>query len=299
MMATMDSLKGMGVAIVTPFQQDGKVDFPALQRLVEHMVAGGVDFLVVLGTTGETPTLSEEEQRRVLDFVLEVNGGRLPVVVGITGNNTVQLCAKLREWDWTGLSACLVAAPAYNKPSQQGLLAHYEQVADSAGCPVILYNVPGRTGCNLTAATTLTLSKHENICGIKEASGDMVQIGEILQGRPDGFMVWSGDDALAMPTVAMGADGVISVLGNALPRKMADMIHQVAFGQVHEARATHMTLLPLIDLLFQEGNPVGIKLVLNHLGFCQKNVRLPLVAGSAELRDKIYGALAALDVQTI
>lgn len=299
MMATMDSLKGMGVAIVTPFQQDGKVDFPALQRLVEHMVAGGVDFLVVLGTTGETPTLSEEEQRRVLDFVLEVNGGRLPVVVGITGNNTVQLCAKLREWDWTGLSACLVAAPAYNKPSQQGLLAHYEQVADSAGCPVILYNVPGRTGCNLTAATTLTLSKHENICGIKEASGDMVQIGEILQGRPDGFMVWSGDDALAMPTVAMGADGVISVLGNALPRKMADMIHQVAFGQVHEARATHMTLLPLIDLLFQEGNPVGIKLVLNHLGLCQKNVRLPLVAGSAELRDKVYGALAALDVQTI
>ena len=299
MMATMDSLKGMGVAIVTPFQQDGKVDFPALQRLVEHMVTGGVDFLVVLGTTGETPTLSEEEQRRVLDFVLEVNGGRLPVVVGITGNNTAQLCTKLREWDWTGLSACLVAAPAYNKPSQQGLLAHYEQVADSAGCPVILYNVPGRTGCNLTAATTLTLSKHENICGIKEASGDMVQIGEILQGRPDGFMVWSGDDALAMPTVAMGADGVISVLGNALPRKMADMIHQVAFGQVHEARATHMTLLPLIDLLFQEGNPVGIKLVLNHLGLCQKNVRLPLVAGSAELRDKIYGALAALDVQTI
>ena len=299
MMATMNSLKGMGVAIVTPFQPDGKVDFPALQRLVEHMVAGGVDFLVVLGTTGETPTLSEDEQRRVLDFVLEVNGGRLPVVVGITGNNTAQLCTKLREWDWTGLTACLVAAPAYNKPSQNGLLAHYEQVADSAGCPVILYNVPGRTGCNLTAATTLTLSKHENICGIKEASGDMVQIGEILQGRPDGFMVWSGDDALAMPTVAMGADGVISVLGNALPRKMADMIHQVAFGQVHEARATHLTLLPLIDLLFQEGNPVGVKLVLNHLGLCQKNVRLPLVAGSAELRDKIYGALAALDVQTI
>lgn len=299
MMATMNSLKGMGVAIVTPFQPDGKVDFPALQRLVEHMVAGGVDFLVVLGTTGETPTLSEDEQRRVLDFVLEVNGGRLPVVVGITGNNTAQLCTKLREWDWTGLTACLVAAPAYNKPSQNGLLAHYEQVADSAGCPVILYNVPGRTGCNLTAATTLTLSKHENICGIKEASGDMVQIGEILQGRPDGFMVWSGDDALAMPTVAMGADGVISVLGNALPRKMADMIHQVAFGQVHEARATHLTLLPLIDLLFQEGNPVGVKLVLNHLGLCQKDVRLPLVAGSAELRDKIYGALAALDVQTI
>lgn len=299
MTATMDSLKGMGVAIVTPFQPDGKVDYPALQRLVEHMVAGGVDFLVVLGTTGETPTLSAEEQRRVLDFVLEVNGGRLPVVVGITGNNTAQLCTKLREWDWTGLTACLVAAPAYNKPSQKGLLAHYEQVADSAGCPVILYNVPGRTGCNLTAATTLTLSKHDNICGIKEASGDMVQIGEILQGRPDGFMVWSGDDALAMPTVAMGAEGVISVLGNALPRRMADMIHQVAFGQVHEARATHLTLLPLIDLLFQEGNPVGIKLVLNHLGLCQKDVRLPLVAGSADLRDKIYGALAALDVQTI
>ena len=299
MMATMDSLKGMGVAIVTPFQPDGKVDFPALQRLVGHMVAGGVDFLVVLGTTGETPTLSEEEQRRVLDFVLEVNGGRLPVVVGITGNNTAQLCTKLREWDWTGLSACLIASPAYNKPSQQGLLAHYELVADAAGSPVILYNVPGRTGCNLTASTTLALSQHGNICGIKEASGDMVQIGEILQGRPDGFMVWSGDDALAMPTVAMGAEGVISVLGNALPRRMSDMIHQAAFGQVHEARATHLTLLPLIDLLFQEGNPVGIKLVLNHLGLCQKDVRLPLVVGSAELRDKIYGALAALDVQTI
>ena len=295
----MHALKGLGVAMVTPFQPDGKVDFPALQRLVDHLHGGGVDFLVVLGTTAETATLSVEERRRVLDFVLEVNAGRLPVVAGVTGNNTAALCDEMAQWDWDGLTACLSATPAYNKPNQEGLIRHFEHVADAAGAPVMLYNVPGRTGSNMSPSTTLELSKHANVCGIKEASGDLVQIAEILRGRPEGFMVWSGDDALAMPTMAMGADGVISVLGNALPKRMADMVHQTGFGQVTEASKTPLNLVPLVDLLFAEGNPAGIKMAMHHLGLCGPDVRLPLVAASEGLRDRLYSALASLDVQTI
>ena len=214
MTQVLSSLHGLGVAMVTPFNEQGNVDFPALQRMVEHQIKGGTAFLVVLGTTGETPTLSAAEQRRVVDFVLEVNAGRLPVVVGVTGNNTAELCERIHNWDVSGVAAFLVATPAYNKPGQEGLKAHYTSVADAAQRPVILYNVPGRTSCNMSAATTLTLANHSNVIGIKEASGDLEQIGDILAGRPPHFAVWSGDDALAMPTVAMGAEGLISVLGH-------------------------------------------------------------------------------------
>ena len=296
MTQVLSSLHGLGVAMVTPFNDQGNVDYPALQRMVEHQVNGGTSFLVVLGTTGETPTLSATEQRRVVDFVLEVNAGRLPVVVGVTGNNTAELCARIQGWDVDGIAAFLVATPAYNKPSQEGLKAHYTAVADAAQRPVILYNVPGRTSCNMSSATTLDLANHPNVVGVKEASGDLEQIGDILAHRPEHFAVWSGDDALAMPTVAMGAEGVISVLGNAFPKPMADMVQQASFGQTHEARSTHVTLKPLMTLMFEEGNPTGVKAAMDHLGLCGSEVRLPLMKASSTLKDKLYAAIAALEV---
>ena len=296
MTQVLSSLHGLGVAMVTPFNEQGNVDFPALQRMVEHQIKGGTAFLVVLGTTGETPTLSAAEQRRVVDFVLEVNAGRLPVVVGVTGNNTAELCERIHNWDVSGVAAFLVATPAYNKPGQEGLKAHYTSVADAAQRPVILYNVPGRTSCNMSAATTLTLANHSNVIGIKEASGDLEQIGDILAGRPPHFAVWSGDDALAMPTVAMGAEGLISVLGNAFPKPLTAMVEQASFGQTHEARSTHAALKPLMKLMFEEGNPAGIKAAMNHLGLCEGDVRLPLTKASSALKDKLYAAIAALEV---
>ena len=296
MTQVLSSLHGLGVAMVTPFNEQGNVDFPALQRMVEHQIEGGTAFLVVLGTTGETPTLSAAEQRRVVDFVLEVNAERLPVVVGVTGNNTAELCERIHSWDVNGVAAFLVATPAYNKPGQEGLKAHYTAVADAAQRPVILYNVPGRTSCNMSAATTLALAEHPNVIGIKEASGDLEQIGDILASRPAHFAVWSGDDALAMPTVAMGADGLISVLGNAFPKPMAAMVEQASFGQTHEARSTHAALKPLMALMFEEGNPAGIKAAMKHLGLCEGDVRLPLTKASSALKDKLYAAIAALEV---
>lgn len=289
-------LQGLGVALITPFHGDGKVDFPALQRMVEHLATGGCDFLVVLGTTAETPTLSPEEQRSVVDFVVEVNANRMPLVVGVSGNNTLELCARIRTWDLEGIDAFLVASPAYNKPSQLGIVRHFNAVADAAPKPIVLYNVPGRTASNMTAATTLELAQHHNVCGIKEASGDLGQIGLILSQRPKDFSVWSGDDALAMPTVSMGAEGVISVMGNAYPAEMSRMIQQAAFGQIQEAQHTHQALMPIMDLLFAEGNPVGVKVALKHLGICEANVRLPLVEGSKDLADKLYKAIADLEV---
>ena len=296
MTQVLSSLHGLGVAMVTPFNEQGNVDFPALQRMVEHQIEGGTAFLVVLGTTGETPTLSAAEQRRVVDFVLEVNAERLPVVVGVTGNNTAELCERIHSWDVNGVAAFLVATPAYNKPGQEGLKAHYTAVADAAQRPVILYNVPGRTSCNMSAATTLALAEHPNVIGIKEASGDLEQIGDILASRPAHFAVWSGDDALAMPTVAMGADGLISVLGNAFPKPMTTMVEQASFGQTHEARSTHAALKPLMALMFEEGNPAGIKAAMKHLGLCEGDVRLPLTKASSALKDKLYAAIAALEV---
>lgn len=291
-------LRGLGVALVTPFHEDGSIDFRALEKLVMHQARGGTDFLVVLGTTGETPTLDENEQRQVVDFIIEVSRGQLPIVVGVTGNATRALCDRISSWNVEGISAFLVASPAYNKPSQAGIVQHFTEVANFAKLPVILYNVPGRTASNMEAATTLALAQHPNVCGIKEASGNLIQIEQIIAERPKGFLVWSGDDALAMPTVAMGAEGVISVLGNAFPQELGAMIQQAAFGQVHEARETHKMFANVISLLFEEGNPVGIKSALSHLGLCQPTVRLPLVEASKPLSDQLYSALATMDVQT-
>lgn len=282
--------------MVTPFNQQGMVDFPALQRLVELQQEQGCGFLVILGTTGETPTLSADERRRVVDFVLEVNAGRLPVVVGVTGNDTRELCERIATWADEGISGFLVASPAYNKPQQAGLIKHFEAVADAAPRPVMLYNVPARTGSNMTAETTLVLAKHPNILGIKEASGDLTQIARILADRPEQFGVWSGDDALALSTIAMGGDGVISVAGNVLPERMSVMVQQAMFGQTNEAKTTHLAMTAFLELLFKEGNPAGVKAAMEHLNLCSSIVRLPLVEASEALKAQLYQAIADMDV---
>ena len=291
----MNKLSGLGVAMVTPFTDKGKVDFPALQKLVEHLISGACDFLVVLGTTAETPTLTLEEQSRVLNFVIEINAKRLPIVVGLAGNDTAALCERIENFDLTGVDAVLSACPYYNKPTQAGLKAHFLAVAEASKKPVMLYNVPSRTACNLEAATTLELAKHPNIFAIKEASGDLAQIDTILRNRPSNFQVFSGDDALTLAMIAAGSDGVISVIGNALPNIFGNMVHQALFGQILEARKAHLELSTSIDAIFEEGNPSGIKSMLEHLGICSSHVRLPLVPATQELKDKIYSCLAELN----
>ena len=291
----MIKLSGLGVAMVTPFNANGQVDYPALQRLTEHIVESS-DFLVVMGTTGETPTLSFEEQRSVLDFVIEINNKRVPVVMGLGGNNTAALCERIKEFDFKGVDAVLSASPYYNKPSQEGIYQHFMAVANASPKPIILYNVPSRTGSNMTAATTVRLSEHKNIIAVKEASGDLAQIDEIIRTKPADFSVLSGDDGLTLAMLGSGADGVISVIGNALPKRFGGMIHQALFGQVLEAKEMHHKLAPIIDSIFEEGNPAGIKSVLDILNICSDNVRLPLVPATKNLRDKLYSCLADLDV---
>ena len=291
-----NTLSGLGVAMVTPFNEKGGVDLPALQRLTENLVNGACDFLVVLGTTAETPTLSEEEQRRVLDFILEVNAKRKPVIVGLAGNNTAELCKRIASFDLTGVDAVLSACPYYSKPTQAGLIAHFEAVADACSRPVILYNVPSRTGCNLEAESTLHLANNPNIVAIKEASGNLVQIDAILLNRPSGFKVFSGDDALTLAMISSGADGVISVIGNAIPDIFGTMVHQALFGQINEARATHLSLAPIVEAIFKEGNPTGIKAMLKQIGICEDYVRLPLVSATPELKKIIYTRIAELNV---
>ena len=282
--------------MVTPFNEKGGIDLPALQRLTENLVNGACDFLVVLGTTAETPTLSEEEQRRVLDFVLEVNAKRKPVIVGLAGNNTAELCRHIASFDLSGVEAVLSACPYYSKPTQAGLIAHFEAVADASSRPVILYNVPSRTGCNLEAESTLHLANNPNIVAIKEASGNLVQIDSILLNRPSGFKVFSGDDALTLAMISSGADGVISVIGNAIPDIFGTMVHQALFGQINEARATHLSLAPIVEAIFKEGNPAGIKAMLEQIGICEDYVRLPLVSATPELKKIIYTRIAELNV---
>ena len=282
--------------MVTPFNEKGGIDLPALQRLTENLVNGACDFLVVLGTPPQVPTLSEEEQRRVLDFVLEVNAKRKPVIVGLAGNNTAELCRRIASFDLLGVDAVLSACPYYSKPTQAGLIAHFEAVADASSRPVILYNVPSRTGCNLEAESTLHLANNPNIVAIKEASGNLVQIDSILLNRPSGFKVFSGDDALTLAMISAGADGVISVIGNAIPDIFGTMVHQALFGQINEARATHLSLAPIVEAIFKEGNPAGIKAMLEQIGICEDYVRLPLVSATPELKKIIYTQIAELNV---
>ena len=275
-------LRGLGVALVTPMKSDGGVDSVSAKRLLEHVTGGGVDFLVALGTTGEAPTLNAEEQADFVRLVVGEVAGRMPVVVGMSGNDTRALVKRLENMDCSGVDYILSAVPSYNKPSQQGIIEHFRRVADVAQRPVILYNVPGRTGRNMTEKTALWLAHNvENLVGIKEASGDLAQVEAILADRPQGFAVFSGDDSLTLPLMAAGADGVISVVGNALP-------------QFATARRIHLSFLELYQLLFAENNPAGIKAALASLGLCENNLRLPLVPVGDELYTRIASQIEVL-----
>lgn len=284
----MSLFSGLGVAMVTPFDRDGAVDLPALKRLTRHLIDGGVDFLVVHGTTGETPVLSADEKRATLDAVLEENAGQLPVVVGAGGNNTSALCAQLESANTNGISGWLSASPSYNKPSQVGIVAHYRAVAESTDLPIILYNVPGRTASNVRAETTLAIvDACENVVAVKEASGDLEQMQDILAHAPKGFSLLSGDDALTVPILSLGGHGIISVIGNAYPEQFSELVRAGMEGDFVTARLAHYRLRALMQAVFAEGNPAGVKQVLGFLGICTSQVRLPLVPASAGLQKRL------------
>ena len=291
----MKDLRGTGVAMVTPFNADGSIDFDGLKKLTEHLVSGGVNYLVVMGTTGESVTLNKEEKREVLESILSVNAGRIPVVLGVGGNNTAEVVSSLKSLDTKGLSAILSVSPAYNKPTQNGIYAHYNAISDASPLPIILYNVPGRTGSNMTAATTLRLAHEcDNIIGVKEASGSLDQCTAILKDRPTDFLVISGDDTLSLSIIANGGDGVISVVANALPAQYSELINSSLTSDFETARKRQYELFELINMLFEEGNPAGVKSVLKMLNICEEHVRLPLVPVSENLRNRLKQELAKL-----
>jgi len=273
-----NKLMGMGVALVTPFKKDYSVDYEALEKLVEFQIEGGVDYFVVLGTTGETPTLSDDEKREVIRTVLRVNNGRKPIVLGIGGNNTMGVVEQIRHTDFEGIDAILSVAPYYNKPSQAGIYQHYKAIAESTTMPIILYNVPGRTGVNIAAETTIKLSKDfSNIVAIKEASGNFRQIDEIIKHKRQDFMVISGDDGITFPLISLGAVGVISVVGNAFPKEFGKMVRLALQGDLSGARDIHYRFVEMIEVLFADGNPAGVKSVLSYMGKIENILRLPLV----------------------
>ncbi len=280
--------KGTGVALVTPFHKDGSIDFKGFEKLIESLIAGKADYLVVMGTTGETPVLSKDEKNALLSFTKEINNGRLPLVLGIGGNNTREVVNCIREADLDGVDAILSVSPYYNRPGQKGIIQHFKMVAGNSPVPVILYNVPARTGSNMLAETTLELaSASDNIIGIKEASGNLDQITHILANRPKDFLVISGDDNLTFPMMALGADGVISVVANAFPRDYSAMVKLCLKGEFEKACKLHFRFLDIYKLLFAEGNPVGVKAALSALNICSEQVRLPLVPASKNLMNKI------------
>lgn len=284
----MRSLRGTGVALITPFDADLKIDFAALERMVSHCAEGGVNYLVINGTTAENPSLSGEEKTAVLQTVIEYNRGRLPLVYGIGGNNTTAVQAELEAFSSQDISAILSVSPYYNKPTQEGIYQHYKALSASSPLPIILYNVPGRTGGNMSAETCLRLARDfSNIVAVKEASGSLTQVMEIIAGRPEGFLVLSGDDNLTLPILALGGDGVISVSGQAFPSVFSAMVASALEGDFERARGLHYRLLEITDLLFAEGNPAGVKAALELQSLCAPYVRLPLVSASAGLRQKM------------
>ena len=289
----MKTFKGSGVALVTPFQTNGSIDFSALQKLVALQINGGTDFLVVQGTTGESPTLSQDEKRKVLETVLEVNNGQLPIVYGIGGNNTAGLEGLFKNLP-TGVDGILSVSPYYNKPTQKGIVAHFKQVASYTDLPIILYNVPGRTGSNMSVETTLELAEINNVVAVKEASGNMEQIMDIIRQRKPGFAVLSGDDNLTMPLIAAGADGVISVVANAFPERFSQMVHASMAGQLDLAKAAHYDLFNVTKMFFEEGNPGGVKVSLAARGLMQETMRMPLYPVSEALRTRIQAETARL-----
>lgn len=286
------SLKGIGVALVTPFRENGNIDFNALESIVKHIKNGNVDYIVVLGTTGEAPTLSLEETVAVTRSVREVVNGEIPLVLGMGGNNTSEIINRMQSTDLSGFSALLSVVPFYNKPNQEGMYRHYKTLSEHSPLPLIIYNVPGRTGANILPPTILRLAKEcPNIIGVKEASGSIPAVSDIVYGKPDDFDVVSGDDALTLPMMAVGASGVISVVGNAFPKEFAELVHSAAAGDFAKARALHQRFNTLYKLMFAEGNPAGIKCALSCLGLAENNLRLPLVPVGAICRKQIEEAV--------
>ncbi len=290
------SLKGMGVALITPFKSDKTIDFSALERLIEFLISQGADYFVVLGTTAETPTLSANEKNLIREFVKTKVAGRIPLILGMGGNCTDALAAELRSSDLDGYSAILSVTPFYNKPSQEGIYRHFCEVAAASPLPVVLYNVPGRTGVNMTAATTLRLANEfkGKIIGIKEASGDIRQMDEIIKNKPADFEVISGDDGITYPLMTLGAVGVISVIGNAYPKEFSKMVHLCLKGEFDKALPIHHRFTELFQLLFVDGNPAGVKCALHAMGMIDNELRLPLVPTRISTDAKIQEVIAKL-----
>ncbi len=284
---------GLGVAMVTPFSSDGRIDFKGLETLVNHLISGGVHYLVVQGTTGENVTLSNDEKEEVIRFVIEVNKGRVPVVLGVGGSNTDEICKKLSTLNTTGIDGILSVSPYYNKPTQEGIYQHFKAVLSSTSLPVILYNVPGRTGSNMSVATTLRIANDfKNAVAIKEASGNMDQIMQLIKSAPEGFAIISGDDGITLPLVAAGAAGVISVIGNAFPKQFAELVNASLAGDFAAARKVHYQLYDIYNALFEEGNPGGVKEIMQHLNIIDNHMRLPLVPVSEGHSAKLYQLIA-------
>ncbi|MFT6745718.1 MAG: 4-hydroxy-tetrahydrodipicolinate synthase [Glaciecola sp.] len=288
-------ISGTGVALVTPFTKDLEVDYVGLEKLVNHVIKGGIDYLVVLGTTGETTTLTEDEKKQVLATVKKVNNGRLPIVLGHGGNNTASLVESFKDLDLDGITAILSVVPPYNRPNQEGLYQHYKAFAKACPLPFILYNVPGRTGVNLEVETTLKLAKEfDNILGVKEASGDMNQIMQILRSAPQGFQVISGDDGITVPLVSVGAHGLISVVANAFPTEISMAVRSALKGDFQTAKENHYKLWDLMALSFADGNPGGVKCMMEQIGLIENNLRLPLAPVKQEVADKIAVAVGKI-----
>lgn len=289
--------KGLGIALITPFQADGSVDYAALRSLVEYQMQNGVDFYCILATTAEVPCLTQEEKDKITKLILEVTKGQVPILKYCGGNNTAAVIEEMKRTDWTGIDGILSICPYYNKPSQEGLYQHFRLISENSPLPLVLYNVPGRTGVNMKAETLLRLvADCDNIVGVKEASGSLEQVDEIIKGKPDRFDVISGDDALTFPMIASGAEGVISVIGNALPKPFSRMIRLEKEGDYASARYIHHQFTELYKLLFVDGNPAGVKALLNDMGMIENQLRLPLVPTTIKTKEKMAEVLKSLKV---
>ena len=293
-----NKFRGLGIALITPFRTDGSIDEEALLRLVDYQIRSGADFLCIMGTTAETPTLTPEEKQWIRETIVARVGGRIPLLMGCGGNCTANVVRELQTTDWTGIDGVLSVCPMYNKPSQEGLYQHFRAIAEASPVPVVLYNVPGRTGVNMTAETTLRLARDfENIVAIKEASGNITQMDDIIKNKPEGFDVISGDDGITFPLITLGAVGVISVIGNALPREFSRMVRLALQGDYDSALRIHHKFTELFKLLFVDGNPAGVKAMLHAMGMIENQLRLPLVPTRLTTMEQISNILRELHIK--
>ena len=293
-----NKFKGLGIALVTPFDKNGEVDYVALRRLLDYQLSNGADFLCILATTAETPCLTKEEKQKIKDIIVEKVNGSIPVLMGCGGNNTAAVVEEINTADFTGIDGILSVCPYYNKPSQEGIYQHFKAIAQSTSMPVVLYNVPGRVGVNIKAETTLRLARDcENVVAIKEASGNFTQIDDIIKNKPKDFDVLSGDDGITFPLMTMGATGVISVIGNALPKEFGRMVRLAAQGDFSSALQIHHKFTELFKLLFVHGNPAGVKAMLNNMGIIQNELRLPLVPAKITTMSEIAAIIKELNIK--